>query len=328
MKTKNKIFIFATIGFAFLFTFTYFGFLEFQKEIAKNDFETEHTTYIYMSGNFLYPNITIKGDILNASKELNFTEKEKFVYSVIWIKLNSNDTLGMFKDILIGKYIGIGKTESKRIVEIEEKNNEIKVTKWRMDKDNKEYLSETLWINKKGIIVNTSNNDIFGKKLSQEELNIRSNMLQIVEDYGQWMSALSNNFSWTYVVERNMRLNTSQIESYNNLTHNITYIYCSDDKIITKYKVVGIEKVNGRKCFKVHVTTSYEDNKGCNDVKNYIQSSWKLENISYAGGILEGGFRWNISGTLWVDYDKRILVKAIVFDNGKKEFNEWNLQFL
>jgi len=320
MNKKHIIFVVACVivVITVLVVFSYLEFSGFYNDLNSMEFDTDYVTNVSMNGNFLYPNITMEGGLLEPTKPLTFNDGETYNYKITVTDIRSVDNKFMsFIEIILSEFTGVHKKEWEKTVHIDGQDGE--VIEGHTKPLNLYGCEIKFWLNKKeGLIMNTSilNPECIGtevypvKKFSLEERNIYSNILDLERGaavpvwYFQWMSALNDNFSWSQVIRRNLTLNTIGVMISKNTSKNVTVMHCSNDEITTRYKVDGIENVNGRKCFKVYAFTSIKDYGKCNDIMRNINK--EIVTTNWAVG--------NSSGVFWIDYDKRIIVKAVVFE--------------
>ncbi len=283
------------------------------------EFNTASITNVSMDGNFLYPSIEIKGYFPELLKTPSLNSKDVYNYRITETYVGAKeDKFINFIKFFMAEFVP--QREWKWKVEIEDANNEIiegheesgyefpckPITKFRIDKEqgrikesimNPECIYERLYPD---------------KNYSLEEGNIYSNILGRTPSwYSKWMSALDEKFSWIQLVRRNMSLNINGTMISKNILKNITLLHCSDDEITTKYKVVDVESINGIKCFKVYVFSAHKEYTKC---KEFLEDFNKHNDTL----MISPQFN-NISGVLWIDYDKRILVKATLYDEERKK---------
>ncbi|MFN3528144.1 MAG: hypothetical protein ACK4YO_03485 [Candidatus Altarchaeaceae archaeon] len=315
----NKKYIIILLGiFAVLIIFIsleYFKFSEFYDIKLSDNYVI---TNVWMTGNFLYPNITIENP-LKPSKTLKIENKE-YIYTVKETDIYEDNKLkGFIQFILLelgllnnereGYKIKINETNGEFIKASKKFSYNIKcnpVTEFLLNKNSG--LIDAKILTQEGCTMEETYYSLIypEKNYTLEERSVYDNALGRYPNwYSQWMSALDEKFSWKQTVRRNMSLNVSGIEIYNKSSiKNITILHCSDDEIITIYNVKGIENLDGVKCFKVFAISEHKEYDRCkNFQKNYNENTTMITRSFH-----------NISAILWIDYDERILVKAIFFD--------------
>lgn len=309
MMKKIFVFIVFVIGIIIVLACGYFMFSNFYEKLNVAQFETEHTSNVEINGSFLSPNIVIENP-LNSTKKLIFDGGEKFTYRITRYELSPDDEkLKNFIKIIFPK-IGVGKNEWKKTIEIKK----LEEGAFLVEEKTNSY-SSTFKMDENGSAISGISDETFfpKKEYSPDELNVYANIVKGISEWPlQWTSAINKNFSWTQIVRRNIPFNTTKgFVNYGNQTENVTISYCVKDEIITKYKVVGTENIDGRECFKVYGYTVVEgDYRNCtNEFENYSQHHSDEKTMPIG--------RWfgNASGTLWIDKENRMLVKSIIFDD-------------
>lgn len=300
---------------------------------TQTDFNVTSLTKAHLSGNFFEPSIDIIDEI-KPTKKIEFKLGDEITYEGDYFSVPaiSDGRKYEVKDYMYetiaritGKFQGYEKHSFKIIYKIKEIETRGMAT-YKIESIKKFLeppyytISEIDTIAENGDIINTT------QILPEDEItykirdllnkgrihNLTSNFIggTLFFMFSHVTCALNESFSWMQIVRREMNLNTTlQIKNTeNNKTsaENVTLKHCSDDEVITKYKVVGIENINGRKCFKVIATET---------IKKY-----GCENFTLARGIdleqplmmLVGENPENkkIVATFWIDAEKRILVKA------------------
>lgn len=326
---KKKIIIFSVvvviISFVFLFGIKYMEFSNYVDISA--EFNTTPITNVSMDGNFLYPRIEIRGYSPEVVKTPSLNSKEVYNYRITETNIGAKeDKFINFIKFFVAEFVP--QREWKVKIEIEDANDEM--IEGQEESGNKLSCKPItkFWINKKyGWIKRSIMNPeciyerIYPEKnYSLEEADIYSNILgRTPLWYSKWMSALDEKFSWIQLVRRNMSLNMNGTMISKNAIENITLLHCSDDEIITKYKVVDVESINERKCFKVYVLSTHKEYARC---KEFLENFYKYNNI-----LIIGGWEFNnISGVLWIDYSKRILVNAIFYDEERRKIIKMTLE--
>lgn len=323
---KKKIIIFSVVGIIIFFVFL-FGvkYVEFSNYVdISSEFNTAPITNVSMDGNFLYPLIEIKGYFLEVVKTPSLNSKEVYNYRITETHVGAKeDKFINFIKFFVAEFVPqmewkveIESVDDETIEGHEESGDELSckpITKF--------------WINKKYGWIKRSimNPECIYERLypeknySLEEADIYSNILSRTPSwYSKWMSALDEKFSWIQLVRRNMSLNMNGTMISKNTLKNITLLHCSDDEIITKYKVVDVESINGRKCFKVYVLSTHKEYAKC---KEFLEDFYKHNNTLMIGEQFN-----NISGVLWIDYNKRILVNAIFFNEERRKIIKMELE--
>ncbi len=323
---KKKIIIFSVVGIIIFFVFL-FGvkYVEFSNYVdISSEFNTAPITNVSMDGNFLYPLIEIKGYFLEVVKTPSLNSKEVYNYRITETHVGAKeDKFINFIKFFVAEFVPqmewkveIESVDDETIEGHEESGDELSckpITKF--------------WINKKYGWIKRSimNPECIYERLypeknySLEEADIYSNILSRTPSwYSKWMSALDEKFSWIQLVRRNMSLNMNGTMISKNTLKNITLMHCSDDEIITKYKVVDVESINGRKCFKVYVLSTHKKYAKC---KEFLEDFYKHNNTLMIGEQFN-----NISGVLWIDYNKRILVNAIFFNKERRKIIKMELE--
>lgn len=346
MDLKYLIFLFVSVIAITLVGF--FNIVDFYKSMQK-DFATESITTSYANGNFLFPEIHTYND-LTSTKELNLDVNERLVYKITITHLSSDlNSEKRYLEIFLSKIFGFGKREVLReeyfVKRIDGDIIELELNADCRHTDKHKQRNYKLLLNKSsGKIVNVS--EIFiecpadyqlipEKEKNNKELNIYSNFLGVrfLYMYSPWMSLLNENFSWTQILKRNMTLNTTGIviiykNKSSNISSNKTILHCSSDEIITKYNVLGTDYVKGRKCFKIKAVMYTKGIWEC--LKAINLSDNRTTFIDILGIYLPGtetsqGIRKR-SAILWVDYDKRILLKSEGFDEDRNEIYEVEIE--
>lgn len=318
----------------------------FYENVSKIDANTESATNVYLNSSFLNPDIKIINEI-KPTKKLEFKVGDEIRYkeesiSVPAIQEGRKYEIKDYVEETIAKMINGFGGYQRSIRDIVFRVDEIylsegvkiyKVNVFYKDAYSSWRDTETYLIDENGNIISCNVTYTEGRQrpytdnllnMTMERYNIESNFLgrSSFGPYSNYMSKLNESFSWTQTVRREMRLNMNVSEDLFNIENkntgkNITLKHCSDDEITTKYEVVGIENINGKKCFKVNCIETVK-NFGCENISTSL--SWNT--VVLETGRMLKHFQKNekMVATLWIDYEKRILVKAEeVNDGGRYE---------
>lgn len=257
---------------------------------------TKFKTTIYMGGNYSDANITI-GNFPPVTSKLNL-KSSRYVYEIKVLRNLKLENINM----IIEEFF---REKPKFILEITAGDEIYNFT----FKDGEEtFYSKT--ITKEGKILNetvccpiccqlsSASND--GECMDYDE---KPNMFRLPQDgpsiypYRDWMLFLDENFSWKIEIINDMEYD----DGYANKEG--SYVF---RKTETVYDVEGIERINGRDCFKV-IVSQYQE-------LELILPENK-EEPQYSIPSPEQQPLINISSThhsiMWVDKNERILVKTI-----------------
>lgn len=282
--------------------------------------ETKYETNITISGDFftkgvLNPDITRAGDQLNYTIP-NLNIGEEYVYEFKSYSHPSSDSYGDIMPFLISiltedKY----KINSNLFVENLDKQNGTK-TYLLKETDIFTYggsvFHSNYSISKEGIILTSETKINLDSTLNITQIERNAELNALREKaytpvlYSPWMSVIDENFSWKQTL--NFRLtfapSLGTLEIIHYPMRDSTYKYGTkgiklNQKIITQYEVQGIETINGRRCFKVIASEDSKIDYSPSDEEQY--STWMQDESR--------------TGILWIDYEKRILVKKILIDD-------------
>ncbi len=253
------------------------------------------TTYISITGDFLNPQANISGVNLVPTTEVKLILGSEFVYEKWTHGDNLNhkyryiviDNKNISENLMIGYIRHMGKNAS-TIYFINKKTGNIEKV---------EYIENFM----------PNENDIQNPMAELNETPIQltadANTLDGAYEgfYAPWMLALHENFSWTQIIFENTThfwKGMMPFKENENITKKILVINTSCElKTVTNYDVLGVEYIGNISCFKVKTTEGIIESitDHYNPAKTYHQD-------------------YHCKMTLWIDTERRVLIKAEGYD--------------
>lgn len=240
----------------------------------------KYKTTIYMSGNYLNPNITI-GDFPPSTSKLNW-KSSRYVYEIKTLyplKLENIKTI-------IEEFF---REKPKIILEITAKDE---IYNFTVKDEEGTLYSKT--IAKEGKILN----ETFRRKPHSDE---KFKMFRLPQDgpslhpYRDWMLFLDENFSWKLEMINDIK--------YDNNDRTGQYVFRKTETI---YYVDGIERIGKRECFKV-IISQYQELEPIQP-KNKEGHEYSLPQLEYRSPAKISSAHHSI---MWIDKNERILVRTI-----------------